>query len=112
MSLASQFLRIASRVTFCVFSSAASVAQSTHYSVKLAPDFQHQLLQGEETIEFQAAAGVIEWQKQTGLHVINVNAAEGDVTVDEQAVRVRWRSNGSPSLKLNYTAAAGRGIRW
>jgi len=34
------------------------------------------------------------------------------VTVAEQAVRVLLRSGGKHSLKLKYTAAAGRGIQW
>lgn len=89
-----------------------AAAQSTHYAVKLSPDFGPQLLQGEETIEFQAEEGVVEWQKQTGLRVISANVADGDVTVDGQAVRVQLRAGGQHSLKLKYTAAAGRGIRW
>jgi aminopeptidase N len=97
---------------FCAFSSAAVVAQSIHYSVKLAPDFERQLLQGEESIAFQADAGEVEWQKQAGMRVISAKIADGDVTVAEQAVRVRLRSGGRHQLKLKYTAAPGRGIKW
>jgi aminopeptidase N len=88
------------------------VAQSTHYSVKLVPDFERQLLQGDETIEFQADAGEVEWQKQAGMRVASANVAEGEVTVAELELRVHLRSGGRHSLKLKYTAAAGRGIRW
>jgi aminopeptidase N len=88
------------------------MAQSTHYSVKLTPDFERQLLRGEETIEFQADAGAVEWQKQAGLRVVNANIADGEVTVVEQAVRVHLRSDGMHKLRLKYTAAAGRGIKW
>jgi aminopeptidase N len=113
MSLGNPFHTITLCCVSWAFSCAAlTVAQTTHYSVRLTPDFERKLLRGEETIEFQADAGVVEWQKQTGLRVINANVADGDVTVDEQAVRVRLRSGGRHSLKLNYTAAAGRGIRW
>src|SRR5438309_10725708 len=90
---------------FCTFSVLAAVAQSTHYSVKLEPDFERQLLRGDETIEFQADAGEIEWQKQAGLRLAIANIANGEVTVAEQAVRVRLRSGGRHSLKLKYTAA-------
>jgi aminopeptidase N len=113
MSLGNRSHRIILCCVSWAFSCAATtVAKITHYSVKLAPDFERQLLRGDETIEFQAGAGVVEWRKQTGLHVITANVADGDVTVNEQAVRVRLRSGGRHSLKLNYTAAAGRGIRW
>src|SRR5437588_11087579 len=97
---------------FCTFSVLAAAAQSTHYSVKLEPDFERQLLRGDETIEFQADAGEIEWQKQGGLRVVSANIANGEVAVAEQAMRVRLRSGGRHSLKLKYTAAAGRGIQW
>ncbi len=97
---------------FCAFCVAAAAAQSTHYSVKLAPDFERQLLRGDETIEFQVEAGAVEWQKQAGLHVLSADVADGEVTVAEHAVRVRLRSGGRHRLKLKYTAAAGRGIRW
>ena len=100
---------------FCVFwacSSAAAVAQSTHYSVKLVADFERHLLRGDETIEFQADAGEVEWQKQAGMRVVSADVADGEVTVAEQAVRVLLRSGGKHSLKLKYTAAAGRGIQW
>jgi aminopeptidase N len=97
---------------FCVFSSTAAVAQSTHYSVKLAPDFERQLLRGEESIEFQADGGEVEWQKQAGMRVISANIADGEVTVAELEVRVHLRSGGKHTLKLKYTAAAGRGIKW
>jgi aminopeptidase N len=80
--------------------------------VKLVPDLKRQVLQGDETIEFQADAGVIEWQKQAGLHVITANIPEGEVTVAETAIVVRLRSRGKHTLKFKYIAAAGRGIKW
>jgi aminopeptidase N len=112
MPLGNRSQRISFFCIFCAFSSAAAVAQSTHYSVKLEPDFERQLLRGDETIEFQAEAREIEWQKQAGLRVVSANVANGEVTVAEQAVRVRLRSGGRHSLKLKYTAGAGRGIQW
>jgi len=37
--------------------------------VKLTADFEHQVLHGEERIEFSTDAGVTEWQKKEGLKV-------------------------------------------
>ena len=88
------------------------MAQATRYSVKLVPDFEHQILRGDERIEFQADRGVVEWQKQAGLHVVSANVAGGEVTLADQAVRVRLRSAGRHSLELKYTAAPARGLRW
>src|SRR5437879_11865309 len=96
---------------FCTFSVLAAAAQSTHYSVKLAPDFERQLLRGDETIEFEVEAGAVEWQKQAGLHGLSADVADGEVTVAEHAVRVRFRSGGRQRLKLTYTAAGGRRSR-
>jgi aminopeptidase N len=112
MSLRSLVHRSSLCCVFCAFFAAAVVAQSTHYSVTLVPDFERQLLRGEETIEFQAEAGAVEWEKQAGLRVVSADVADGEVTVAEQAVRVRLRSGGRHRLKLKYTAAAGRGIKW
>jgi aminopeptidase N len=112
MTLLTRFRRTFSCGVLCAFSSAAAVAQSTHYSVKLVPDFEHQLLQGDETIEFQAGAGTVEWQKQAGLNVVSANVTDGEVTVVEQAVVVRLRSAGKHTLKIKYTAAPGQGIKW
>jgi aminopeptidase N len=111
MSRGNRSHRISLFCVFCACSSAA-VAQSTHYSVKLVPDFERQLLRGDETIEFQADASEVDWQKQAGMRVTSANVADGEVTVTEQVVRVRLRLGGRHSLKLKYTAAAGRGIRW
>ena len=112
MPLRDRLHRISLCCVVCAFSAAAAVAQSTHYSVKLVPDFERQVLRGEETIEFQADAGAIEWEKQAGLRVASADVADGEVTVGEQAVRVRLRTGGRHSLKLKYMAAARRGIKW
>jgi aminopeptidase N len=112
MHLSDQFRRIPLCALFWVLSSAAAMAQSTHYSVKLVPDFERQLLQGDETIEFQAGAGVVEWQKQAGLSVLSTRVSDGEVTVAEQAVLIHLRAGGKHMLNLKYTAAVGRGIKW
>src|SRR6202158_5791882 len=112
MPLRDRLHRISLCCFVCAFSAAAAVAQSTHYSVKLVPDFERRLLRGEETIEFQADAGVAEWDKQAGLRVASADVADGEVTVGEQAVRVRLRTVCRHSVKLKYMAAARRGIKW
>jgi aminopeptidase N len=91
---------------------AGAEVQSTHYSVKLVPDFERELLQGQEIIEFQAPAGVMEFQKQAGLQVVSAKVANGEVTMTDQLVRVRLSKGGKHQLKLRYTAAAARGLRW
>ncbi len=111
MSHSKRFHIISLCCVSCAFSSTA-VAQSTHYSVKLVPLFERQLLQGDETIEFQSDAGTVAWQKQAGLRVESAKLADGEVTVAEQTVIVHFRSHGKHTLKLKYTAAAGRGIKW
>src|SRR5712672_252618 len=105
-----------SRIALCcvvyVLSGAATKAHVTHYTVKLAPDFERKVLQGEESIEFQASASEIEFQKQAGLQVVSAKVANGEVTVLDEAVRVRLRSAGKHVLMLNYTVAPARGLRW
>jgi aminopeptidase N len=112
MHFVNLFDRISMCVVLCACSSVAAVAQSTRYSVKLVPDFERQLLLGEETIEFQADAGEVVWEKQTGLQIVTAKFADGEVTVAEQAVRVRLHANGKHTLQLKYTAAAARGMKW
>src|ERR1700682_1325662 len=107
MPLRDRLHRISLCCVVCAFSAAAAVAQSTHYSVKLVPDFERQLLRGEETIEFQADAGAIEWEKQAGLRVVSADVADGEVTVAEQAGGVPLRTGGGARLKSKYTGEAG-----
>jgi len=112
MPFGSLFNRISLFCLLCALSVAAAVAQSVHYSVKLVPDFEHQLLQGDETIEFQAGVGIVEWKKQAGLRIVTAKIVDGVATVDEQSVRVRLLSGGRHSLRFKFAAAAGRGIKW
>ena len=112
MPFGNLFNRISLCCFLCAFSAAAAVAQSVHYSVKLVPDFEHQLLQGDETIEFQAGVGIVEWKKQAGLRIVTAKIVDGVATVDEQSVRVRLLSGGRHSLRFKFAAAAGRGIKW
>jgi aminopeptidase N len=111
MSHTNRFHIISLCCVSCAFSSTVA-AQSTHYSVKVVPDFERQLLRGDETIEFQADAGTVEWQKQAGLRVDSTKVADGEVIVAEQSVIVHLRSSGKHTLNVKYTAAAGRGIKW
>jgi len=87
-------------------------AQVTHYRVKLTPDFDHQLVKGEETIEFHHGPGEVEWRKQPGLLVSRITSRKSDVTVSDRGVSVRLRTNGIHRLHLQFTAAPARGLRW
>ena len=98
---------------FAYFASAAATAGSAaHYSVKLTPDFEHRVMRGEEQIEFEHAAGNLEWQKQPGLQVGGMKCPDGEVTSDDTSVRVRLAASGKHVARFEYTAAAARGIRW
>ena len=98
---------------FAYFASAAATAGSAaHYSVKLTPDFEHRVMRGEEQIEFEHAAGNLEWQKQPGLQVGGMKCPDGEVTSDDTSVRVRLAASGKHVTRFEYTAAAARGIRW
>ena len=93
MSLCNRLWRISLGCALCALSVVGATAQSTHYSVKLVPDFERQVLLGDETIEFQADAGEVEWQKQAGLHIVTSKVAKGAVIVAEQSVTVRVLSS-------------------
>jgi len=112
MSICNRLCRVSSCCVLCALSVVGAVAQSTHYSVKMVPDFERHVLLGDETIEFQADAGEVEWQKQAGLHIVSSKVAKGVVTVAEQLVTVRVLSAGRHSVRFKFEAAAGRGIKW
>ena len=84
--------------------------EATHYSVTLRPDFKKQVFQGEEQLEFQSAAGVVQFSKQPGLRIAKVTG--GSLVKDGASVRVRLRKSGRQSLRFRYTVAAGRGLKW
>ena len=90
----------------------AAQAQVTHYWVKLTPDLAHQVLQGEETIEFHHAAGNVEWHKQSRLHVSRVSSRDGGATLKDEIVIAHVRANGKHLVHFEYTAAPARGITW
>src|SRR5260370_16089806 len=110
MSLRNRSYRTSLCSVLCALSPVGAMAQSTHYSVKLVPDFERHVLLGDETIEFQADAGEVEWQKQAGLHIITSKVAKGALTVAEQSVTVRVLSAGRHSIWFKFEAADGRGI--
>jgi hypothetical protein len=60
MPLCSRLYRISLCCVLCALSAVEATAQSSHYSVKLVPDFERHVLLGDETIEFQAEAGEVE----------------------------------------------------
>ena len=112
MSLFNRLDRISLCCLLCALSAVGAAAQSTHYSVKLVPDFERHVLLGDETIEFQADSGEVEWQKQAGLRIITSKVAKGALTVAEQSMTVRGLSKGRHSIWFKFEAAAGQGIKW
>jgi len=108
------FLRL--RILLCGalwwFACLPTRAQATHYSVKLTADFEHQVLHGEERIEFSTDAGVTEWQKKEGLKITEVKVTGGEATVSESGVSVRVAAGGRHLLQFKYEAAGGQGLRW
>jgi aminopeptidase N len=98
----------------CLFflAMAVSQAQTTHYTLKLTPDFDRRVLRGQETVEFERDGGTVELQKQAGLQISQATSAGGEVNVKEESVSVRLRNSGPHKIQLQYTAASGRGIMW
>ncbi len=86
--------------------------QATHYAVKLTPDFEHQILHGEERIEFSSDARVTEWQKKEGVRIAEVKVTGGEATVSDTGVSIRIAASGRHVLNFKYEAAGGQGLRW
>jgi len=87
--------------------------EATRYSVTLRPDFRKQVFQGEEQLDFQAAAGIVQFSKQPGLRITKVTG--GNLVKDGAsgaAVRVRLKRSGRQTLRFRYTVTAGRGLKW
>src|SRR5207249_2730656 len=108
------FLRL--RILLCGalwwFACLPTRAQATGYSVKLTAGFEHQVLHGEERIEFSTDAGVTEWQKKEGLKITEAKVTGGEATVSESGVSVRVAAGGRHLLQFKYEAAGGQGLRW
>src|SRR5262249_37090434 len=85
---------------------------TTHYTVKLTPDFERQLLHGEEEIDFMADAGTTDWQKKEGVRVTEIKLADGEATITDTNVSVRIGASGRHVLNLKYEATGGQGLRW
>jgi len=93
-------------------SDVGAASQPTHYTVKLIPDFERHLLLGEETIQFQADASEVQWQKQAGLHITSSQIERGTVKVAQQSVTVHVPLSGRHDVHFKFEAAQGRGIKW
>lgn len=92
---------------------ATLAAQSVpHYTVKLVPDFDEQLIRAEQTIEFQHRPGVVEFRKQTGIDITKAEMAGAQPDVSEDSVTALLTTNGRHRLNLSYTAMPTRGLRW
>jgi aminopeptidase N len=95
-----------------VFLTTTARAQSTHYTLKLTPEFGQQVLRGQETVEVASDAGTLELQKQPGLQIIRGASDEGAVSVGEDSISVRFERSGRHRIQLQFVAAAHRGIMW
>src|SRR6516225_2479742 len=98
--------------TLCWFGALPASAQATHYSVKLAADFERHILRAEERIEFSASPGTTEWQKKAGVKISEARVAGGKTMVGEKGVSVELHSGGRHVLKFKYEAGSGQGLRW
>src|SRR5579864_1997136 len=96
---------------FCATTSAV-LAQVTHYTVKLTPDFDAKILRGEETIAMHREVADAEWQKSAALKISNANSSDGDVAVLDETVKLHRRVPGTHTVYIKYSAAATRGIQW
>src|SRR6267142_6381639 len=91
---------------------AESAAAATHYEVTIRVDLARQLLEGEEEIHFDGRTGKIEWQKQDNVNIRSAAAKGSELVSSKGALVVRPRSGGDHLVRVEYTAGAGRGIRW
>jgi aminopeptidase N len=89
-----------------------SATAAIHYEVTLRVNLARHLLEGEEEVRFEGQTGKIEWQKQDNVHIRSANTKGGDVVSGEGTLAVRPRSDGDHLLRVEYTAGAGRGVRW
>jgi len=98
---------------FCATTSTA-LAQVTHYTVKLTPDFDAKVLRGEETIAMHREVADAEWQKSAALKISSASSSDGDVFVSDEKVNLRRRVEGAGthSVFIKYTTGAARGIQW
>jgi aminopeptidase N len=87
-------------------------AQTTHYTLKLTPEFAHQILRGQETVEVVSDAGTLELQKQPGMQITQATSDDGEVSAKEEGISVRLPRSGRHTIQLQYVAAPHRGIMW
>ncbi len=96
----------------CIFVTTIAHAQITHYTLKLNPEFGHQVLRGQETIEVVSNAGTLELQKQPGLQITQASSDDGEISVKEQSISVRLPRFGRHKIQFQFVAAPHRGIMW
>ena len=99
-------------ILLLLLSVTSAKAQAPHYKLRLTPDLVHQILHGEETIEFNHDAGTVEWQRQSGLQISAMSVANGEFTLRNEALDLHLRTSGKHLVRLEYTATPSRGIRW
>jgi len=95
-----------------LFMTSLAAAQTTHYSLKVTPDFAQHILRADEAIEFDHSAGVVEFQKQPGLEIAESHLEGGDITVQPETIRLRLQEGGKHTWRIRFAAAPHRGILW
>jgi aminopeptidase N len=95
-----------------VFVTTIAHAQTTHYTLKLTPEFGHRVLRGQETVEVVSDAGTLELQKQPGLLITQASSDDGEVSVRQESISVRLQRSGRHTIQLQFVAAPHRGIMW
>ena len=100
------------RLALLLLLATVAKAQSTHYDVKVTPDLDRHLLRAHETITFDRAAGIVEFQKQPNMKILQAELAGGEVSIQAEKITLRLQKNGRHVLRLQLEASPHRGIAW
>jgi aminopeptidase N len=89
-----------------------SATPATHYEVTLRVNLSQQLLEGQEEIHFEGLAGKTEWQEQDNVKIRSATTKGAEAVSTKGGLLVQPHSEGDHLLRVEYTAGAGRGVRW
>jgi aminopeptidase N len=78
--------------------------------VKLRADLERRVLHGEEIVTLRAEAGTLRLRKHPTLEIARFTG--GELRQEADAVEIRLARSGRQELRFEYTAAAGRGLRF
>ena len=88
----------------------ASPLELTRYAVKLRADLERRMLHGEEVVTLHAEAGTLRLRKNPSLEIVRFTG--GELRNDGDGVEIHLARSGRQELRFEYTAAAGRGLRF